>query len=136
MFYSHFSVLFFFFFFFLLIRRPPRSTLFPYTTLFRSVLSRDYPPVQSDQSEPGTVSPQNHPLVAYFRGYCREKLGERGIDDYARASQLSTLYVFPSTGEDQQALTAAIRANNRDATAHYLLGTWYFARGMVDGALN
>src|SRR6267142_2178429 len=30
--------LFFFFFFFLMIRRPPRSTLFPYTTLFRSVL--------------------------------------------------------------------------------------------------
>src|SRR5258707_7886904 len=28
----------FFFFFFLMIRRPPRSTLFPYTTLFRSVL--------------------------------------------------------------------------------------------------
>src|SRR5436309_9892786 len=28
---------FFFFFFFLMIRRPPRSTLFPYTTLFRSV---------------------------------------------------------------------------------------------------
>src|SRR2546430_15114500 len=27
-----------FFFFFLMIRRPPRSTLFPYTTLFRSVL--------------------------------------------------------------------------------------------------
>src|SRR5574343_1625028 len=25
------------FFFFLMIRRPPRSTLFPYTTLFRSV---------------------------------------------------------------------------------------------------
>src|SRR6266404_7075184 len=28
--------LFFFVFFFLMIRRPPRSTLFPYTTLFRS----------------------------------------------------------------------------------------------------
>src|SRR6266436_9519840 len=27
---------FFCFFFFLMIRRPPRSTLFPYTTLFRS----------------------------------------------------------------------------------------------------
>src|SRR3712207_6995245 len=26
------------FFFFLMIRRPPRSTLFPYTTLFRSVV--------------------------------------------------------------------------------------------------
>src|SRR2546426_7840176 len=31
-----FSNLFPFFFFFLMIRRPPRSTLFPYTTLFRS----------------------------------------------------------------------------------------------------
>src|SRR2546422_6198626 len=28
------------FFFFLMIRRPPRSTLFPYTTLFRSTSSR------------------------------------------------------------------------------------------------
>src|SRR5215467_15665260 len=31
-----FSFCFFFMFFFLMIRRPPRSTLFPYTTLFRS----------------------------------------------------------------------------------------------------
>src|SRR6266513_5473471 len=29
-------ITFHFFFFFLMIRRPPRSTLFPYTTLFRS----------------------------------------------------------------------------------------------------
>src|SRR3712207_6879661 len=33
------------FFFFLMIRRPPRSTLFPYTTLFRSVCpARRRPP--------------------------------------------------------------------------------------------
>src|SRR5215216_8072876 len=31
----HVSLPIFFFFFFLMIRRPPRSTLFPYTTLFR-----------------------------------------------------------------------------------------------------
>src|SRR5689334_25417652 len=31
-----FRLSFLFFFFFLMIRRPPRSTLFPYTTLFRS----------------------------------------------------------------------------------------------------
>src|SRR5215475_14915586 len=30
------SPFFFFFFFFLMIRRPPRSPLFPYTTLFRT----------------------------------------------------------------------------------------------------
>src|SRR2546427_10514715 len=32
----------FFFFFFLMIRRPPRSTLFPYTTLFRSFRARRF----------------------------------------------------------------------------------------------
>src|SRR5256885_17061414 len=32
-------ILYTFFFFFLMIRRPPRSTLFPYTTLFRSTVS-------------------------------------------------------------------------------------------------
>src|SRR5258707_8371239 len=44
MFHSHVCIVlilspfFQFFFFFLMIRRPPRSTLFPYTTLFRSRL--------------------------------------------------------------------------------------------------
>src|SRR6266446_8040552 len=34
---------FFFFFFFLMIRRPPRSTLFPYTTLFQSPARQPHP---------------------------------------------------------------------------------------------
>src|SRR5256885_6296215 len=34
------TINFLFFFFFLMIRRPPRSTLFPYTTLFRSTGER------------------------------------------------------------------------------------------------
>src|SRR5262249_60413900 len=34
-------VTFFYLFSFLMLRRPPRSTLFPYTTLFRSLLSRN-----------------------------------------------------------------------------------------------
>src|SRR5438876_9930698 len=44
---------FFLFFFFLMIRRPPRSTLFPYTTLFRSIniltstVFRDFEQVQN-----------------------------------------------------------------------------------------
>src|ERR1039457_7479995 len=40
---------FLFFFFFLMIRRPPRSTLFPYTTLFRSLSDMCYRTV----TEPG-----------------------------------------------------------------------------------
>src|ERR1039457_2975000 len=44
----HMSLYYFFFCFFLMIRRPPRSTLFPYTTLFRGVtqpVPRVYLPV-------------------------------------------------------------------------------------------
>src|ERR1041385_9159447 len=37
-----------FFFFFLMIRRPPRSTLFPYTTLFRSL--QDSPRSEPDKA--------------------------------------------------------------------------------------
>src|SRR5436309_13756728 len=43
-------------FFFLMIRRPPRSTLFPYTTLFRSlrVLARRDPRRQSERAGGGS----------------------------------------------------------------------------------
>src|SRR6266536_4830188 len=44
----------FFFFFFLMIRRPPRSTLFPYTTLFRSWNSAS----ASDVQVSGRCSPR------------------------------------------------------------------------------
>src|SRR5215203_4201101 len=40
-------------FFFLMIRRPPRSTLFPYTTLFRSVCAQ--PQVVAYDDAPGTA---------------------------------------------------------------------------------
>src|SRR5258707_11130377 len=66
-------MLFVFLFFFLMIRRPPRSTLFPYTTLFRSgmddvaavaaAISRDEagegrPPTRGAERLPGARSPR------------------------------------------------------------------------------
>src|SRR5712664_4517366 len=50
--YSFVVSLTFFFFFFLMIRRPPRSTLFPYTTLFR-------PCVTHRCGKPGLDRPRN-----------------------------------------------------------------------------
>src|SRR5260370_199881 len=38
-----------------MIRRPPRSTLFPYTTLFRSEQCRSAPPGQRPLAPPGTA---------------------------------------------------------------------------------
>src|SRR6266498_5796376 len=52
-FYSSSYFLFFFFFFFLMIRRPPRSTLFPYTTLFRT----RPPPNRSGAKVPAATTP-------------------------------------------------------------------------------
>src|SRR3712207_7323443 len=46
-----------FFFFFLMIRRPPRSTLFPYTTLFRSG--------DGDEPRAAVAARAHHRLRAY-----------------------------------------------------------------------
>ena len=99
------------------------------------VLSREYPAPAADQTEPGTLPPQKHPMVAYFRGFCRQKMGESGTADFARAAKLSTAYVFPSRAQDVEVLEAALRTNPQDATAHYLLGTLYFSRGLTDAAV-
>jgi len=100
------------------------------------ILSRKYPVVDSYQREPGMTLPQQNPLIVYFRGYCREKMGESAAQDYAEASRLPTLYIFPSTLDDKRALDAALRSNSQDATAHYLLGVWYFARAKTSEALR
>jgi len=101
-----------------------------------SVLARDYPQAQPDQSEPGILPPSQYPIIAYFRGYCREKLGQSPAAEYATASKLPTSYVFPSTAEELTVLTSALRTNPDDASAHYLLGTLYFSRGLTDSALT
>src|SRR6266536_5700045 len=59
-----------FFFFFLMIRRPPRSTLFPYTTLFRSALvalAGLRPAEDGGARPPGRRRP---PAVGAGRGPC------------------------------------------------------------------
>src|SRR2546430_6103515 len=40
-----------------MIRRPPRSTLFPYTTLFRSVSKEQNPTSQTENEPPSSPSP-------------------------------------------------------------------------------
>src|SRR2546422_5821064 len=45
-----------------MIRRPPRSTLFPYTTLFRSQESRKQE-TQGDPCDAGVPSPTNRPCA-------------------------------------------------------------------------
>src|SRR5260221_4944564 len=79
-------VLSFFLFFFLMIRRPPRSTLFPYTTLFRSVggAGAERPADEADRLAPGV---DEHVEVALDQ--CRVRAhDDRGPADRVRADML------------------------------------------------
>src|SRR6266581_7526030 len=62
----------FFFFFFLMIRRPPRSTLFPYTTLFRSTTGRAV-----GTRRPGTARGRPSSPASAARGPCRDRKSTR-----------------------------------------------------------
>src|SRR5258707_12033562 len=60
-----------------MIRRPPRSTLFPYTTLFRSILDLPcYGAWRGDDFSPGTMAFQ-HPAI----GRCDALPGQEGKRD-------------------------------------------------------
>src|SRR3712207_9071624 len=63
------------FFFFLMIRRPPRSTLFPYTTLFRS-----------DREAVEVVDHGRDPLLVF----------ERPLEDLQRRAELDDRLVYRS----------------------------------------
>src|SRR5690242_21894275 len=82
MLYSHLlSILFSFFFFFLMLRRPPRSTLFPYTTLFRSleVAQADYGGWDTHRGQ-GGADGQHTKLLKHLSDCLlafREDLGDR-----------------------------------------------------------
>jgi hypothetical protein len=99
------------------------------------LLAREFPAIPADESEPGEALPQQHPMVPYHRGYCRERLGESGAADYVAARKLSMLYVFPHRPEDLEVLRSTIHADTDDATARYLLGTQYFSSGLTDDVL-
>ena len=99
------------------------------------VLNRTYLPVAADQSEPGSVLPQKHPLVIYYAAYCRQKLGDDAQANWQAASELSPNLVFPSSDIDRIVLQAALAANSKDATAHYLLGTLLFSKGLNDDGM-
>ncbi len=101
-----------------------------------SVLSRNYPEVPADQSEPDSVLPQNHPLVLYYTAYCKAKLGEDAPQNWQAAKRPSSALVFPSSPTDETVLQHALHTNSGDGTAQYLLGTLLFSKGMYDAGIE
>src|SRR2546427_12896127 len=85
--YPHTSLLSTIFFFFLMIRRPPRSTLFPYTTLFRSGTGRRFDSLTANFNQLAS-------RLADATGSLRTLLDkmERGEGTFGRMASDTTLY--------------------------------------------
>src|SRR3989454_7863986 len=67
-----------------MIRRPPRSTLFPYTTLFRSQRPR--------------LRPLRHPVVSLPDASARRAAGERGVPARQRGAGVVTAELTAGAG--------------------------------------
>jgi tetratricopeptide (TPR) repeat protein len=101
-----------------------------------TVLERTYPQVPADQSESGSVLPQDHPMVLYYAAYCKANLHLDDARNWQRAQGLSPSLVFPSSTVDRIVLNAALEADANDGTAQYLLGTLLFSKGLHDSAME
>src|SRR3712207_7344664 len=60
-----------------MIRRPPRSTLFPYTTLFRSRLAGDGPATAGDRQWDGRLAGDGPATIRFHHGRSCGHLGGR-----------------------------------------------------------
>ena len=100
------------------------------------LLGRKYPaPVDALVTEPGSMLPQHHPLVGYYRAYCLLKKGQDAAQALQDASGLFTEYVFPNRASSFPVLEAALKQNPSDATALFLLGELYASSEEVDKAI-
>src|SRR2546430_6503865 len=93
-----------FFFFFLMIRRPPRSTLFPYTTLFRSRWAAG-PAVERAAGFPASSRPAGH------RRAGRERSEEHTSELQSQSNLVCRLLLEKKKKDDCQ--RAIISSNHR-----------------------
>src|SRR2546430_12555120 len=98
---------FYFFFFFLMIRRPPRSTLFPYTTLFRS-------PHRIDQHLEG-IPHAPHPRSKHFSRRLRGRSEEHTSELQSQSNLVCRLLLEKKKKQRQSTprhITTLIAAHN------------------------
>src|SRR2546428_13688427 len=96
--------------FFLMIRRPPRSTLFPYTTLFRSQAAgaRDRPAQEGGAAPQDPAAPPRAGEVRAHLGlHVAERRGAAGGGARADADQPLPLVGAAGRGATQEKLTSA-----------------------------
>ena len=99
------------------------------------ILERRYPE-EGVVAEPGVPHPNAHPLIAYYRGYCRKQMGASPAADYDEAAGRTTTYVFPNRPDTRFVLEDVLRDRPDDTTARFLLGSMYMAVGEIERAVE
>src|SRR3990167_1238183 len=97
------------FFFFLMMRRPPRSTLFPYTTLFRS---RHIAGAKTHEG-PATVQGGDHDLTGFAQGQRGARLRVANLDQPFRLHGVALLTRFLVA--DEAEVAGGVRRKDLDA---------------------
>src|SRR2546427_2141458 len=92
-----------------MIRRPPRSTLFPYTTLFRSHSITRYPIGMTFFTTPERMEIGGHPLVCAGQKPTREE----GLKYYRGVARVESVRFL--------AHTPPVAAERRDGTLEHLV---------------
>src|SRR5256885_5697925 len=107
------------FFFFLMIRRPPRSTLFPYTTLFRSRFAEPPGPQQPRSAGPPTCFGPQLPGQEPGKQGCAAipgRLGRRSEKHTAELPSPCKIVCRPPLEKKKKAFTTCERFYRRDHT--------------------
>jgi tetratricopeptide (TPR) repeat protein len=100
-----------------------------------ALLARPLPRGDTIIGEPGMPAADANPLIAYYRGYARQRSGGSPDADFDAARAMPTTYIFPSRWSTGRVLHAALARRADDATAQFLLGSWYLSGGRVQPAL-
>ena len=81
---------------------------------------------------------QIYPMVLYALGYLNERSGEgeKAREYFDRAAKAPPDYCFPARLEEMLVLQEAIRANVRDAKAHYYLGNLLYDKRRREEAIH
>src|SRR5256885_14515774 len=107
-----------------MIRRPPRSTLFPYTTLFRSGQTK---PIVKKVDAPGKISTLalEHPEAGKLWLHCQDAAETLFTENETNTQRL---YGHPGPAYAKDGINDYIVAGNKDAVNPALSGTKAAAR--------
>ncbi len=99
------------------------------------VLEYPFPQVPANQAEPGVPAPAEHPLLWYYRAYCRSRSGVSNAEELDRAAALSVRYVFPSRVGSIEILQGRWLNNRQDPNLQYLNALLLLSMRRTDEAI-